>query len=227
LENFVQCIFDSLPQNELNGATLVVSGDGRYHNREAISLIIRMAVCAGVAKLLIGVNGLMSTPCVSGVIRGKRAYGGIILTASHNPGGPNEDFGIKYNCSNGGPAPESLTNDIYQRTTRIAFYKIAAIVPDISMIDKIGSYTFGKMKIEVIDATVEYLDLMKSIFDFPALKKFLQRKDFKFIYDAMHGVAGPFAQKVFVDELGAPEDSLMNSQPKNDFGGVSRYAELF
>lgn len=226
LENFVQCIFDALPEAELANSTLVVSGDGRFYNKEAIALIIRMAVCQRVSRLIIGVNGLMSTPCVSGLIRSRKAYGGLILTASHNPGGPTEDFGIKYNCANGGPAPEGLTNDMYKRTLDIKEYKIAKEQPtDIAaLLAKPNVSKFGTMELEVIDATIEYSKLMSSIFDFKALKTFLARPDFSFVYDSMHGVAGPFAHKVFVDDLGAKASSLMNAVPLADFGGGSVFA---
>jgi len=218
LANFVQCIFDSLPAQELHGSALVVSGDGRYYNDEASRLIVRMAAANGVAKIICGQNFIMSTPCVSGVIRSTKSYGGIILTASHNPGGPDADFGIKYNCSNGGPAPESLTDAMFAKSKTISQYKIAKQIPEFDA-SRIGTHHFGSMSIEVIDAPRAYAELMSSIFDFSAIKNLLQRKDFKFVYDAMNGVAGPFAKEIFERQLGAPQGTVRNDIPKADFGG--------
>lgn len=179
---------------------------------------MRIAAANGVGKVIVGVDFLMSTPCVSGVIREQKAYGGIILTASHNPGGPDEDFGIKYNCANGGPAPSGLTNEMFRISKEITEYSITKEVPEFDA-SKPGVSQFGGMEIEVIDAAAAYAALMKGIFDFDKLKKFVARDDFSFIYDSMHGVAGPFAKKIFVDILGAPESVLMNGVPKVDFGG--------
>ena len=218
LENFVQCIFSSLPPGELHNSTLVVSGDGRYHNDVAITTILRMAAAQKVGRVILGVHNLMSTPCVSGIIRKRKAYGGIILTASHNPGGPTEDFGIKYNCGNGGPAPESLTDKMFALSKTITEYHIARETPTVD-VTKVGDYHFGGMVVEVVDAPREYSELMRSIFDFQLLQRFLSRKDFSFIYDSMHGVAGPFAHRVFVEDLGASASSLMNAKPLPDFGG--------
>lgn len=219
LENFVQSCFDCLPSDELRGSTLVVSGDGRYHNDIAVTTIIRMAVANGVGALILGQHNLMSTPCVSGVVRARHAYGAFILTASHNPGGPNEDFGIKYNCQNGGPAPESLTDKIFARTKVINEYKIVAESPSNVDVATVGQYEFGAMKIEVIDAPLFYSQFMQQIFDFALLKQFVSRSDFSFIYDTMHGVAGPFAEHIFVKDFGAKSSSLMNAKPLPDFGG--------
>lgn len=218
LENFVQCIFDSLPPAELTGSVLVLSGDGRYYNKEASIMILRMAVANGVKKIITGENAIMSTPCVSGVIRSAKAYGGIILTASHNPGGPDADFGIKYNCSNGGPAPESLTDAMFAKSKTISQYKIAKEQPNIDL-SKIGTSFFGSLEVEVISAPAAYATLMKTIFDFDALRGLIARKDFSFVYDSMNGVAGPFAREIFLKNLGASESALMNSVPKEDFGG--------
>ena len=218
LENFVQCIFSSLPASELGGSTLVVAGDGRYYNDHAVHVILRMAAAHGVGHIVLGQHNLMSTPCVSGVIRKRKAYGGIILTASHNPGGPDEDFGIKYNCSNGGPAPESLTDKMFALSKTISSYKIAKEQPQVD-VSKVGQYQYGDMQVEVVDATKDYSELMQSIFDFALLKRFLARSDFSFIYDTMHGVAGPFAHRIFVADLGANASSLMNAKPLPDFGG--------
>ena len=218
LENFVQCIFDSLPSAELSGSTLVVSGDGRFHNKAATITILRMAAANGVGKIIMGENAIMSTPCVSGVIRSSRSYGGIILTASHNPGGPDADFGIKYNCSNGGPAPEALTDAMFAKTKTIKEYKITKEMPEFD-ISKVGTSKFGSLEIEVINAAEAYSKLMQTIFDFSALRQLLSRPDFKFVYDAMNGVAGPFAKEIFVNQLGADSKCVINSTPLEDFGG--------
>lgn len=219
LENFVQCIFSSLPPSDLPNSTLVVAGDGRFYNDVAVTTILRMAAAQNVGRIILGQHNLMSTPCVSGVIRKRRAYGGIILTASHNPGGPNEDFGIKYNCGNGGPAPESLTDKMFALSKTITQYQIAKEPPSAVDVTQVGEYRYGPMVVEVIDAPREYSELMHSIFDFALLKRFLARSDFSFVYDTMHGVAGPFAHRIFVEDLGAPESSLMNAKPLPDFGG--------
>jgi len=216
LENFIQSIFDSL--EKINGATLVLGGDGRYYNTEAIEIIVRMAAANFVGKLIVGVNGLMSTPNVSGVVRKMKAYGAIILTASHNPGGPDEDFGVKYNGENGGPATTLVTDRIFEISKKIGTYKIAKQSPtwDIS---KVGTYQFAGMEIEVIDAAAEYVEMMKDIFDFDAIKAFVNRDDFSIFYDSMHGVAGPFAKAIFINEFGLSDDSCANSDPQVDFGG--------
>eukprot|EP00744_Colponema_vietnamica_P003892 GILI01005900.1.p2 GENE.GILI01005900.1~~GILI01005900.1.p2 ORF type:complete len:570 (-),score=236.87 GILI01005900.1:144-1853(-) len=221
LHNFVQSIFNVLPANELAGSTLVVSGDGRYYNKEAIQIIIKMAAANGVGRIWVGKDGLLSTPAVSCVIREREdgvAYGGIILTASHNPGGPNADFGIKYNISNGGPAPEDVTNRIYEETTKIANFKIVQELPDIDL-SVVARHELipGQFVVEVIDCTEDYVKMCRRLFNFDLLKSFISRPDFSFIYDAMHGVAGPFARRIFVDELGAPESCLLNTVPSEDF----------
>ncbi|CAK0784856.1 Phosphoglucomutase-1 [Coccomyxa viridis] len=230
LENFVQATFDALPGEKLSGSTLVVSGDGRYLTKPSVATIVRMAAANGVGKVWVGRGGLLSTPAVSAVIRtrsGGEAYGGFILTASHNPGGPHEDFGIKYNCDNGGPAPEKLTNAIYQNTTKIKEYWIADESLQVDL-DKLGRTQFmvqhqdgkfGHFAVEVIDEVEDYLRLLRGIYDFNSLSHLLRRPDFKFTFDAMHGVAGPYAKRIFVKELGAPESSLLNCDPKEDFGG--------
>lgn len=226
LHNFVQSTLDALPVNQLRGGTLVVSGDGRFFNKEAVQVIVKMAVAAGVGRIWIGQDGLLSTPAVSAVIRerenGFAAFGGFILSASHNPGGPTEDFGIKYNCENGGPAPESVTNQIFENTKTIRAYNIATDFPEID-ISKIGTTTVEsgdksrQVTIQVFDCAEDHVNLLKTIFDFEAIKKLIARPDFSLAYDSMHGVQGPYARRVFVDELGAPEDCLMNAIPKDDF----------
>lgn len=218
LENFVQSIFDALDANALTGSTLVVSGDGRYYNKQASMTILRMCAANGVAKVIVGKNFLVSTPAVSQIIRQNKAFGGILLTASHNPGGPHEDFGIKYNIANGGPAPEKITDKIFENTKKIKQYKIHAQTPQFDA-SSVGVHKLGNMEIEVVDATEAYAKYMATIFDFESLRAFIQRKDFSFIFDAMYGVAGPFAERIFCGELGASADVLMNAVPHEDFNG--------
>ncbi|KAF5748034.1 phosphoglucomutase cytoplasmic [Tripterygium wilfordii] len=227
LQNFVQSTFNALSAEKVRGATLVVSGDGRYFSKDAIQIITRMAAANGVRRVWIGQNGLLSTPAVSAVIRervgvdGSRATGGFILTASHNPGGPHEDFGIKYNMENGGPAPEGITDQIYENTKTIKEYLIAEDL-DVD-ISTIGVTSFsgpeGQFNVEVFDSASDYVKLMKSIFDFESIRKLLTSPKFSFCYDAMHGVGGAYAKPIFVEELGAQESSLLNCTPKEDFGG--------
>lgn len=218
LENFIQSIFDCLDRTI--GCTLVLGGDGRFYNDVAIRKIIRMAAANLVAKVIVGVNGIMSTPNVSQIITNMKAYGGIILTASHNPGGENEDFGVKYNCENGGPAPSTVTSKIFEISKKIETYKIAKQnIPERVDLSKVGSYTWAGMDIEVIDSVHEYVEMCKGLFSFDKIKAFVDRDDFSMVFDAMHGVAGPFAKAVFCKELGVPEENIMNSDPKPDFGG--------
>ncbi|KAL1556547.1 Phosphoglucomutase-1, variant 2 [Salvia divinorum] len=228
LQNFVQSTFNALGADKMKGATLVVSGDGRYYSKDAIQIIIKMAAANGVRRIWVGQNGLLSTPAVSAVIRervgadGSKANGAFILTASHNPGGPNEDFGIKYNMENGGPAPEGITDKIYSNTTTIKEYLIAEGLPDVD-ISKIGLGNFtgpdGQFDVDVFDSASDYVKLMKSIFDFKSIMNLLSSPKFSFCYDALHGVAGAYAKRIFVEELGAKESSLLNCVPKEDFGG--------
>jgi len=213
LENFVQAIFDSVPT--LKGGLLIVGGDGRYYNDTAIQTILRMAAANGAAKVLVGQNGIFSTPAVSAIIRKYKAQGGIILSASHNPGGPNGDFGIKFNGANGGPAPEGVTNAIYARTQKINHYALED-APDVDL-TKLGASQLGEMNIEIIDSVSDYAELTESLFDFPAISK-LFRDGLSFCFDAMHAVTGPYAKAIFT-RLGAPEDSLINAVPLPDFGG--------
>ncbi|KAL0372734.1 UNVERIFIED_CONTAM: Phosphoglucomutase, cytoplasmic [Sesamum calycinum] len=228
LQNFVQSTFNALGADKVRGATLVVSGDGRYYSKDAIQIIIKMAAANGVRRIWVGQNGLLSTPAVSAVIRervgadGSKANGAFILTASHNPGGPHEDFGIKYNMENGGPAPEGITDKIYSNTTTIKEYLIAEGLPDVD-ISIIGVTSFagpeGQFDVDVFDSASDYVKLMKSIFDFQSIQKLLSSPKFTFCYDALHGVAGAYAKRIFVEELGAKESSLLNCVPKEDFGG--------
>lgn len=228
LHNFVQATFDALSVEKIKGSRIVVSGDGRYFSEEAIQIIIKMAAANGVRSVWVGQNGLLSTPAVSAVIRnrigadGEKASGAFILTASHNPGGPNEDFGIKYNMENGGPAPEGITDKIYENTKTIKEYFTAENLPDVD-ISTIGITTFGgpegPFDVDVFDPTEDYVKLMKTIFDFGAIQKLLTYPKFTFCYDALHGVAGIYAKRIFVEELSASESSLINCTPKDDFGG--------
>ncbi|GLT96703.1 hypothetical protein SLE2022_143080 [Rubroshorea leprosula] len=228
LHNFVQSTFYALTEQKVRGATLVVSGDGRYFSKDAIQIIIKMAAANGVRRVWVGQNGLLSTPAVSAVIRervgadGARATGAFILTASHNPGGPTEDFGIKYNMENGGPAPEGITDKIFENTKTIKEYLIAEDLPNVD-ISSIGVTSFtgpqGQFDVDVFDSASDYVKLMKSIFDFESIRKLLSSPKFTFCYDALHGVAGAYAKRIFVEELGAQESSLLNCTPKEDFGG--------
>ena len=218
LENFIQSIFDTLtvPPN----AVLTVGGDGRYYNRVAIQTIIRMAAANGFARVIIGQGGILSTPAVSHVIRKYKTFGGMILSASHNPGGKDGDFGIKYNIGNGGSAPEKITEAVYAKSKIITEYKILDL-PKVD-IDTIGEVKFdnehGLFTVQVINAVTDYADLMESLFDFAALKKLLA-SGFRMKFDAMHAVTGPYAQEIFVNRLGAPQDSVMNCVPSEDFAG--------
>jgi len=231
LENFVQSIFDSLPQEELRGSTLVVSGDGRYHNSVAIQTICRMAAANGVSRVWVGVGGLLSTPAASAVIREREdgvANGGIVLTASHNPGGPENDFGIKYNVANGGPALEAFTDAVFARTQSVAAYRICDSLPDVDL-SAPGRHQFVAagadegadpfFEVEVIDNAADWIGLIKQNFDLPKLKALLARDDMSFAFDGMHGVAGPYARALFHEELGVPMEALHNCAPAEDFNG--------
>lgn len=215
LENFVQGVFDTLGAGA--GQTLVLGGDGRYHNRAAIQVILKMAAAHGFARVLLGQGGILSTPAASCVIRKHGALGGIILSASHNPGGPEGDFGIKYNGANGGPAPEALTEAIYQRTLALAEYRISD-APDID-IDSRGTRTVDAMPVEVIDPVADYAQLMEQLFDFAAIRR-LFAGGFTMCFDAMHAVSGPYARAILEGMLGAPAGSVINGQPLEDFGGL-------
>jgi len=214
LENFVQSIFDSI--NVPKGATLTLGGDGRHYNREAIQIILKMAAANGFGRVLVGQGGILSTPAVSCIIRKHKTFGGIILSASHNPGGVDGDFGIKYNTENGGPAPEKVTEAIFEQSKTIQNYKIIA-APDVAL-DVMGETDLAGMKVQVIDAVADYAELMESLFDFNAIKDLLA-SGFRMKFDAMHAVTGPYAQEIFIKRLGAPADSMMNCIPLPDFGG--------
>jgi phosphoglucomutase len=214
LENFVQAIFDALPHPEKQ--TLVLGGDGRFHNRAAIEIIIRMAAAHGFARVLVGRGGLLSTPAASCVIRKHKAMGGIILSASHNPGGPDGDFGIKYNGSNGGPAPEKLTEEIYANSRSMNSYAISSIKS--ININILGVQRIETMQLEVIDPLQDYCELQQSIFDFPAIQK-LFASGFTLRFDAMSAIGGPYAHALFETMLGAPGGTVLNGTPLEDFGG--------
>ena len=214
LENFVQSIFDSI--NIPKHATLTLGGDGRYYNREAIQIIIKMAAANGFERVLVGQGGILSTPAASCIIRKYKTFGGIILSASHNPGGVDGDFGIKYNTENGGPAPEKITEAIFEKSKTIQSYKIIEAA-DVAL-DVIGETDLAGMKVQVIDAVADYAELMESLFDFNAIKDLLA-SGFRMKFDAMHAVTGPYAQDIFIKRLSAPADSIMNCVPLPDFGG--------
>ena len=213
LENFVQSIFDSV--SDLKGGTLILGGDGRFYNEIAIQIILRIASANGVAKTIVGQNGLFSTPAVSNLIRINEAAGGIVLSASHNPAGPEGDFGIKFNGDNGGPAPEAVTEAIFERTQHIDQYKIAK-GNDINLSD-IGDTHLGEMAVKIIDPVADYLTMMEDLFDFDAIKNLLEGK--QICFDAMHAITGPYAKAIFCERLGLPEDSIINGVPLPDFGG--------
>jgi phosphoglucomutase len=215
LENFVQATFNALA--DVKGKTLVLGGDGRYFNDQAIQIILKMAAANGVAKIILGQSGLLSTPAASCIIRKHSAFGGIILSASHNPAGPNGDFGIKYNVSNGGPAPENITEAIFQQSQTISSYKTLDSA-DISL-SHLGSQSLEGMTVEIIDPVTDYANLMAEIFDFDAIKKLFSSNDFKVRFDAMHAITGPYAKEILENVLGAPNGSIINEIPLADFGG--------
>ncbi|MEH3037641.1 MAG: alpha-D-glucose phosphate-specific phosphoglucomutase [Sphingomonas adhaesiva] len=210
-ENFIQSVFDVVEGKD--GATLVIGGDGRYLNREVIQTAIRMAAAAGFARVVVGQGGILSTPAASNVIRRRGALGGLVLSASHNPGGPDEDFGIKYNVANGGPAPEKVTEAIHARTLSIAEWK-AADSADIDL-DTLGEVTVEGMTVEVIDPVADYAALMETLFDFDAIRG----AGLTIAFDAMSAVTGPYAREILVNRLGFAADSVMNGEPLEDFGG--------
>ncbi|NOS75929.1 MAG: alpha-D-glucose phosphate-specific phosphoglucomutase, partial [Methyloglobulus sp.] len=215
LENFVQAIFDSL--EDFSGKTLVLGGDGRYFNRTAIQSIIKIAAANGFGELIIGQGGLLSTPAASHIIRKYGAFGGLVLSASHNPGGPEEDFGIKYNVSNGGPAPEKYTDAFFKRSQVIDNYRIA-VMGDVDL-DHIGTQQLDGIAITIIDPVTDYAELMQSLFDFALLKQSISSGYITLLFDAMHAITGPYAKRIFVDLLGASPDSIINAVPLEDFGG--------
>jgi phosphoglucomutase len=215
LENFVQAIFDT--QRGLTGGTLVVGGDGRFYNREAIQVILRMAAANGVAKVMVGRGGIFSTPAASCIIRKYKAQGGIVLSASHNPGGPDEDFGIKFNIDAGGPAPEGVTNAIFERTKTIDRYLISDSAP--VDLDAVGETALDEMQVQVVDPVADYAALMERLFDFNAIHQLFNSGGFRMRFDAMHAVTGPYAKEILENRLGAEPGTVMNGTPLPDFGG--------
>ncbi len=214
LANFVQSIFSSLEGFE--GKALVLGGDGRFFNREAIQIVLKMAVANGFGEIIIGRGGILSTPAASAVIRAEKAFGGIVLSASHNPGGPDEDFGIKYNIGNGGPAPEKITEAIFTHSRTIESYRIIE-TPDVDL-DAIGETRLGRARVRIIDPVAIYRDLMERLFDFSAIRKMFAG-GFTLKFDAMSAVTGPYAKTIFEDVLGAAPGSVINGEPLPDFGG--------
>jgi len=215
LENFVQALFDVLPA--ATGQSLVLGGDGRYHNRVAIQSILRLAAAKGYARVLVGQGGILSTPAVSAVIRRHGASGGIVLSASHNPGGPEGDFGIKYNVANGGPAPEALTEAVYQRSLQLQVIH-SSDSPDLPL-DALATLALDGMAVEVIDPVADYAELMRSVFDFDAIRRLLA-SGFRLRLDAMWAVGGPYARALLEGELGAPPGTVVNAESREDFGGL-------
>ncbi len=216
LANFVQSIFNVL--EDYQGKTLVVGGDGRYYNREALQIILKMAAANGFGKAMVGRSGILSTPAASCVIRKYQTFGGIILSASHNPGGPDDDFGIKYNTANGGPAPEKITEAIYQQSREITQYLIVEAA-DIDL-DTTGEQQLGDMRVEIIDPVSDYADMMEQLFDFDAMRSLLSSGSFSMRFDAMNAVTGPYAQEILETRLGAAAGTVLRGEPLPDFGGA-------
>ncbi len=213
-ENFIQSVFDVVEDKD--GATLVIGGDGRYLNRDVIQTAIRMAAANGFARAIVGQGGILSTPAASHVIRSRVAIGGLVLSASHNPGGPDEDFGIKYNVANGGPAPESFTDALHARTLVIDRYRLSdAGTVDL---DRLGETTVDAMTVEVIDPVAAYADLMETLFDFDAIRAMIAG-GFRLSFDSMSAVTGPYATEILERRLGAAAGSVVNAEPLPDFGG--------
>jgi len=214
LENFVQAIFDTVSSDA--GAVLVLGGDGRYHNREAIGTILKIAAANGYGRVIVGRGGILSTPAASHLIRLRKASGGIILSASHNPGGPDGDFGVKYNVANGGPAPADVTNAIFKRSRSLTQYRIAQGA-DVD-IERVGETKIGAMVVEVVDPVADYAALMETLFDFERIRERL-KKGLTIRFDAMSAVTGPYAKEILERRLGAPDGTVVNGDPLPDFGG--------
>jgi len=215
LGNWVQSLFNALG-DEAQGKELGLGGDGRYFGKEAAQIIIKLAAGNGFKKVFVGQDAIMATPAMSAFIRRRKLYGGLIMSASHNPGGPDEDFGIKFNYSGGEPAPEKITDKIYGETQKVSVLKMADI-PDIDL-SKVGVTKFDGFEVEVVDPVADYLAVLKEVFDFGMLKAFVSRPDFTMVFDAMHAVTGPYAKAIFVQELGAKPESIVNGTPLPDFG---------
>ena len=215
LENFVQSVFDVLEGKA--GATLVLGGDGRYYNDRAIQTVLRIAAGNGFARVVVGQSGILSTPAASAVIRRRGALGGLILSASHNPGGPQGDFGIKFNAANGGPAPEALTEAMYHRT--LAIDRILTVEGGDIDLDRLGTQSLQTMTVEVIDPVADHAAVLEGLFDFDAMGALLRNGSFRMRFDAMHAVTGPYARALLLQRLGAPATSVVNAVPLRDFGG--------
>ena len=214
LESFIEASFRTLPG--MKGGTLVLGGDGRYGNLRAIDVILRMGAAHGLQKIIVTTGGILSTPAASNLIRQRGAIGGIILSASHNPGGPNGDFGVKVNGANGGPTPASFTDAVYECTKTLKSYSI--VDSQAINIDSPGQHVIGEMQVEVIDGVEDFVTLMKQLFDFDSIGSLI-RNDFPLAFDAMHAVTGPYATKLLEGVLGAPAGSVRNGTPLEDFGG--------
>ena len=215
IENFIQAIFNTI--GNVKGRTFVLGGDGRFYNDIAIQQLIKIAAANGIGKLIVGQNGFLSTPASSNLILKNKTDGGFVLSASHNPGGPNGDFGLKYATSTGGQCPSAVSDKIYENSKKIHEYKITD-TPDIDL-SRLGTFKLGEMEIEIIDPVKDYVEMMENIFDFPAIKK-LFADGFSMRYDAMNAVTGPYATRIFEEILGAPEGSVVNFHPLPDFGGL-------
>ena len=214
LENFVEAVFRNVP--ELRGGTLVVGGDGRHHNDVAVRTIIAMAVAHGVTRIVIGRNGWLSTPAASHLVRHLGADGGFVLTASHNPAGAEGDFGIKFNIRGGGQAPQSLTDAIHRTTLSLDRYRIADLAP--LDLGTTGERDIEGCRVAVIDGVDDYAEFMTSLFDFDAVRDWL-RSGHRMVFDAMHAITGPYAHRILVEQLGAPESAVRNATPLPDFNG--------
>lgn len=214
VENFIQAIFDTVEGK--HGTTLVIGGDGRFFNEAVVQIALKMAAANGFGRILVGRKGLLSTPAASCVIRKHKAIGGLVLSASHNPGGPDGDFGIKFNVSHGGPAPETFTEAVFKRASAITEYRITQ-APDIDL-DRLGTAMVGETPVEVIDPVADYAELMEKLIDFDAVAK-LFRSGFRMRFDALSAITGPYAKAILEDRLGAPAGTVVNGEPKPDFGG--------
>ncbi|MGE0048960.1 MAG: alpha-D-glucose phosphate-specific phosphoglucomutase [Acidithiobacillus sp.] len=218
LELFIEAIFQTIPNRQ--GGILILGGDGRYFNDHAIQIILRMASAHCFDRVIVGQNGILSTPAISHLIRKRKALGGIILTASHNPGGPEHDFGVKFNVSNGGPAPEPITEQIWSVSKQLSGYEILADTEAMDIdLSKTGIFSLGEMAVEVCSSTSDYIQLMETIFDFDKISLLFKRPEFSIRYDGLHAVTGPYAKALFEDCLGAPSGSVVNFQPLPNFGG--------
>ena len=221
MENFIQATFNAV--EGVKGGLFIISGDGRYFNDKAILKTLRIAAANGVSHVVVGQKFLLSTPAVSHLIRKRKASGGIIFTASHNAGGPDGDFGVKFNTPNGAPAPESVTAAIFSESKTLSSYQTIdekeEFIPSIGGAEQLGTFKIGNMTVEVVDATAEYVELMSSLFDFESLRSLFSRPNFRFIFDAMSGVGGIYGKAVFVDALGASPDCLLRCEPSENFGG--------